>query len=69
MVHYFQLLGLIVGFVGALLLLLSQRESAITHSTDKGKATYLILAHPRWWGWGLYLLCASFVIQFIGAVL
>jgi hypothetical protein len=69
MPHYLQLLGLIVGFVGAVLLTCSQREGAISHSTDKGKATYLILAHPRWWEWGLYLLSAGFVIQFIGALL
>jgi len=67
--HSLQIAGLVVAFAGALLLAISQQAGTITHGTPRGEAPYIILARPRWWRVGLYLLCAGFVIQLIGEVL
>jgi hypothetical protein len=68
-VHGLQLLGLVLGFIGALLLALAQAEGGISDVTAKREHFYLLLAHPKWWKWGMRLLCAAFLIQVIGEVL
>jgi hypothetical protein len=66
--HCLQLAGLIVGFAGALLLTISQRPGEIYQGTSKGEVAYIVLAHPRLWKTGLWLLVAGFVIQLLGQV-
>ena len=66
--HSLQLAGLIIGFAGALLLTISQRQGQIYQGTSIGEVAYIVLAHPRLWRLGLCLLVGGFVIQLLGEV-
>ena len=64
-----QLVGLLVGFVAAIFMAISQGPGGITHGTERGEAPYIILARPRLWRWGLYLLSVAFVFQLASLIL
>ncbi len=66
--HALQILGLVIGFAGALLVTVTQRQGGISDVTGGKESFYIVLAYPRLWKVGLYLLSAGFVIQFIGEV-
>ena len=67
--HCLQIAGLVVGFAGALLLTISQRPGEIYQGTSRGEVAYIVLAHPRLWKLGLWLLVGGFVVQLIGEVI
>ncbi len=61
---WFQLIGLLVGFLGALFLTISQRPGGgVYGGLPRREVAYLVLEYPRLWGRGLWLLCAGFVMQ------
>jgi drug/metabolite transporter (DMT)-like permease len=57
---WLQVVGLLAGFVGAYFLAVSQQPT-------QGRS--LVLANPQLWQWGLYVLCAAFVIQLAALIL
>jgi hypothetical protein len=62
-----QLAGLLVGFVGALLVTVSQRsgKNAFEGRAAGEEVAYVVLEYPRLWTSGLWLLSAGFVLQLI----
>ena len=64
-VWWLQMGGLLIGFVGALFLTISQRPGGgVYEGRPRGEVPYLVLEYPRLWLWGLRLLCAGFLLQF-----
>ena len=62
---WLQLLGLLLGFAGALLITMSQRPGhSISEGRASGEVPYVVLESPRAWTWGLRLLCGGFILQF-----
>jgi hypothetical protein len=64
--HCLQFAGLIVGFAGALRLTISQRPGDLPGNQILVRGTYIVLARPRLWKLGLWLLVADFVIKLPG---
>ena len=63
---WLQLIGLLVGFAGALLLTISQRPGGgIFAGRPGGEVPYLVLEYPRLWKCGLWLLCLGFLFQLL----
>ena len=74
--HYLQIAGLVVGFAGALLLALAQREGDIEQvfgrtiqeaAMARGRR-YIVLAYPCAWTTGLWLLTIGFFLQGAGMI-
>ncbi len=58
MTWWLQLPGLVLGFLGALFLTISQQPGGgIFAGRATGEVPYLVLEYPRLWGVGLWLLC------------
>ena len=67
--HCLQIAGLVVGFVRALLVTVTQRPGGISDVVGGKESFYVVMAYPRLWRLGLCLLSIGFVIQLIGEVL
>ena len=63
---WLQLVGLFVGFAGALLLTISQKADPNASSGRSGEEIqFMVLEYPRLWKCGLLLLCAGFFVQLV----
>jgi hypothetical protein len=64
MIWWLQLLGLLLGFLGALFVTIAQQPGGgVFEGRPGGEVAYLALEYPRLWKVGLWLLCAGFVFQ------
>jgi hypothetical protein len=61
----FEIAGLLVGFLGALFLTISQVPGSVYEGRpgDREERAYIVLRHPCLWKWGLGLLCGAFALQ------
>lgn len=61
---WLQIAGLVVGFLGALFLTISQRPGDIFSGGPGGReVAYVVLKYPWLWTGGLWLLCGGFGLQ------
>jgi hypothetical protein len=67
MATWVQIAAAVTGFVGALLLAVSQQAGSPTMALIRGdkRDPLVVLRHPRLWRVGLVLLCLGFVLQII----
>ena len=65
-----QLIGLVIGSLGAFFLAISQQQSQLLSAGRHwGEVSAIVLERPRLWRAGLWLLGAGFVLQLASLIL
>ncbi len=64
MTWWFQLAGLVIGFIGAMFVTVSQRPGGgAFEGRPGGEVPYVVLEYPLLWKLGLWLLSTGFLLQ------